>query len=522
YWLAQTRQDYLTLLFLALPLAAAQPWPRCDPSSGNYSAGSAYETNLLNLVLTLRQDASSSASRFASGTLGAAPDTVYGLVLCRGDVTASECLDCGTSAYEKATTACGRRIRDVALCFNPCYVRLSDNNFLASANNSGEIPLISGTSISSSDVAGYDRALTGLLNATVHYAVDNSTQLFATGQWVGPDPGFSHIYSAAQCAGDLSPALCRSCLQGLLRGWFTKFRFLPNGDGSRVAGSRCTLRSEVGKTFFNGAAMVQLPAKAAAPPPAATAVPVPGTTGGEDYILNWEQRLHIAFDAAQGLEYLHELCTPSIVHRDVKTPNILLDKNLVGIISDFGLSRAFNDAHTHISTVAAGTLGYLDPEYHATFQLTVKTDVYSFGIVLLEIITAQPPVIMDPQPVHLPKWVRQKIAKGSIHDVVDKKLLDQYNVSSLQSVIDLAMDCVENAAVDRPAMTEVVSKLKVLLPLVTSEKRSIYGTTQYKNSMDSEISQQYQLTISGASTEGSSFQSGYTGGMSAISMSSGR
>ncbi|EMS60017.1 hypothetical protein TRIUR3_20348 [Triticum urartu] len=269
----------LVLLFLALPLAAAQPWPRCDPSSGNYSAGSAYETNLLNLVLTLRQDASSSASRFASGTLGAAPDTVYGLVLCRGDVTASECLDCGTSAYEKATTACGRRIRDVALCFNPCYVRLSDNNFLASANNSGEIPLISGTSISSSDVAGYDRALTGLLNATVHYAVDNSTQLFATGQWVGPDPGFSHIYSAAQCAGDLSPALCRSCLQGLLRGWFTKFRFLPNGDGSRVAGSRCTLRSEVGKTFFNGAAMVQLPAKAAAPPPAATAVPVPGTTG---------------------------------------------------------------------------------------------------------------------------------------------------------------------------------------------------------------------------------------------------
>uniref|UniRef100_A0ACD5VSX0 Uncharacterized protein n=1 Tax=Avena sativa TaxID=4498 RepID=A0ACD5VSX0_AVESA len=105
--------------------------------------------------------------------------------------------------------------------------------------------------------------------------------------------------------------------------------------------------------------------------------------GGDNYCLNWEQRLYIALDAAQGLEYLHESCKPSIVHRDVKTPNILLDKNLVGIISDFGLSRAFSDAHTHISTVAAGTLGYLDPEYHATFQLTVKTDVYSFGIVLL-------------------------------------------------------------------------------------------------------------------------------------------
>ncbi|CAM0870430.1 unnamed protein product [Alopecurus aequalis] len=198
--------------------------------------------------------------------------------------------------------------------------------------------------------------------------------------------------------------------------------------------------------------------------------------GGDVYSLNWEQRLHIALDAAQGLEYLHELCTPSIVHRDVKTPNILLDKNMVGIISDFGLSRAFNDAHTHISTVVAGTLGYLDPEYHATFQLTVKTDVYSFGIVLLEIITGQPPVFMDSQPVHLTNWVRQKIAKGSINDVVDKRLLDIYDVGSLQSAVEIAMNCVENASIDRPTMTEVVSRLKVCLPAVSSEKKSVSRT----------------------------------------------
>ncbi|VAH65164.1 unnamed protein product [Triticum turgidum subsp. durum] len=192
---------------------------------------------------------------------------------------------------------------------------------------------------------------------------------------------------------------------------------------------------------------------------------------GDDYGLTWEQRLHIALDSAQGLEYLHESCTPSIVHRDVKTANILLDKNLVGIIADFGLSRAFNDAHTHISTVAAGTLGYLDPEYHATFQLTIKTDVYSFGIVLLEIITGKPPVLMDPHTYHLPNWVRQKIAKGSIQDIVDKRLLDQYDANALQSVVDLAMNCVESAAIDRPSMTEVVSRLKVLLPTTPSQKQ---------------------------------------------------
>uniref|UniRef100_A0A0D9Y9N1 non-specific serine/threonine protein kinase n=1 Tax=Oryza glumipatula TaxID=40148 RepID=A0A0D9Y9N1_9ORYZ len=245
--------------------------------------------------------------------------------------------------------------------------------------------------------------------------------------------------------------------------------------------------------------------------------------GGYDS-LNWEERLHIALDAAQGLEYLHESCTPSIVHRDVKTPNILLDKNLVAKISDFGLSRAFNAAHTHISTVAAGTLGYLDPEYHATFQLTVKTDVYSFGIVLLEIVTGQPPVFMDPQTVHLPNWVRQKIANGSVHDVVDKKLLDQYDATHLQTVIDLAMNCLENASIDRPSMTEVVSVLKVCLP-ISSERQSATSTPRKKNVMDAEIPRQFQLMISGASTtsyEGSSFQSGYTGGVSEISHISGR
>jgi serine/threonine protein kinase len=210
------------------------------------------------------------------------------------------------------------------------------------------------------------------------------------------------------------------------------------------------------------------------------------------------------------------------VHRDVKTPNILLDKNLVGIISDFGLSRAFNDAHTHISTVAAGTLGYLDPEYHTTYQLTVKTDVYSFGIVLLEIITGQPPIFMDPETVHLPNWVRQKIAKGSIHDIVDKRLLDQYDANSLQGVVDLAMNCVQNAAIDRPTMTEVVSRLKVLLPAVSSENQSVNASPRPANSMDTEMRRQFQLLISGVNNEGSSSHSGYNNGMSETGLLSGR
>uniref|UniRef100_A0A0D9V6Y8 Protein kinase domain-containing protein n=1 Tax=Leersia perrieri TaxID=77586 RepID=A0A0D9V6Y8_9ORYZ len=185
-----------------------------------------------------------------------------------------------------------------------------------------------------------------------------------------------------------------------------------------------------------------------------------------------------------GLEYLHESCTPSIVHRDVKTANILLDENLVAIISDFGLSRTFTPTHTHISTVAAGTVGYLDPEYHATFQLTVKADVYSFGNVLLEIITRQLQVLVDPEPVHLPNWVRQKIAKGSIHDVVDSRLMDQYDATCVQSIIDLAMNCVENTSIDRPSMTDIVIKLKECLPADTGDKQLLSGSYKQKETID--------------------------------------
>jgi hypothetical protein len=264
---------HAVLLLLAFPLAGAQPWARCVSSSANYSAGSTYEANLLSLVYALQQNASSSPYLFASGSLG----SVYGLMLCRGDISLTDCYDCGNLARRDAQTACRRRIRDVALCYNQCYVRLSDKNFLASTDNSGLLYLYGGN-LSSSDVAGYNRAVTSLLNATVQYAVDNSTRLFATGEWVGPDPGFSHIYSVAQCAADLSPALCRSCLQDLVGQWWRIFQ--PNWSGARIAGSRCTLRSEVGP-FYSGAPMLVLPTKAATPPPPGPApTAAPGIRGG--------------------------------------------------------------------------------------------------------------------------------------------------------------------------------------------------------------------------------------------------
>ncbi|XP_052163163.1 uncharacterized protein LOC127780288 [Oryza glaberrima] len=269
----------LVVAAVALPLAAAQPWPVCGTSGGNYTAGSTYESNLLRLASTLRANASASPTLFASGVRGAGPDAVYGLLLCRGDMSPSDCFDCGTRVGDDVAQVCNRT-KDAILVYNQCYAQFSDSgDFLAATNNSGAYSLlISGTNISSADVAGYDRAVTELLNATVRYAVENSTRLFATGQRVGADPGFRNIYSMAQCSPDLSPAQCRSCLDGLVGQWWTGFLFPRNGEGARVAGPRCYLRSELGSGFYTGAPMVLLRADGLSPASAPAPDVVPATT----------------------------------------------------------------------------------------------------------------------------------------------------------------------------------------------------------------------------------------------------
>uniref|UniRef100_A0A0D9XVM1 non-specific serine/threonine protein kinase n=1 Tax=Leersia perrieri TaxID=77586 RepID=A0A0D9XVM1_9ORYZ len=195
--------------------------------------------------------------------------------------------------------------------------------------------------------------------------------------------------------------------------------------------------------------------------------------------LTWLQRLNIALDSANGLEYLHRSCSPPLIHRDVKAHNILLTANLKAKIADFGLTRAFSsETNTHTTTEPAGTPGYLDPEYYGTSHLSEKSDVYSFGVVLLVLITAQPAIIpiSDTVKKNIVLWVHERLAEGDIEGVTDPRIRGDCDLNSVWKVADLALHCTRREGRDRPTMTEVAEGIRESLQLETSW-RSMRGSS---------------------------------------------
>ncbi|WCJ39655.1 Leucine-rich repeat protein kinase family protein [Euphorbia peplus] len=187
-------------------------------------------------------------------------------------------------------------------------------------------------------------------------------------------------------------------------------------------------------------------------------------------ILSWDVRLQIAVDAAQGLEYLHNGCKPQMVHRDVKTTNILLNDKFQAKLADFGLSRMFPvDGGTHVSTVVAGTPGYLDPEYYVTNRLSEKSDVYSYGVVLLEIITGRSVIIKTDsgdERIHISQFVNDMVENGDIESILDPRVVAgkvNVDVNSVWKVVELAMACLSKSAGQRPTMNQLVTQLNQCL-----------------------------------------------------------
>ncbi|CAL0316409.1 unnamed protein product [Lupinus luteus] len=178
-------------------------------------------------------------------------------------------------------------------------------------------------------------------------------------------------------------------------------------------------------------------------------------------LLPWSIRMKIAIETAAALAYLH---ASDIIHRDVKTNNILLTKNFCVKVADFGLSRQFPTHVTHVSTAPQGTPGYVDPEYHQCYQLTSKSDVYSFGVVLIELISSKPAVDINrsKEEINLSNLAIKKIQESAISELVDPSLCfasDNEVKRKIVSVAELAFQCLQSDKEFRPSMDEVLNEL---------------------------------------------------------------
>ncbi|CAK9145360.1 unnamed protein product [Ilex paraguariensis] len=176
----------------------------------------------------------------------------------------------------------------------------------------------------------------------------------------------------------------------------------------------------------------------------------------------WTTRMSIAIETASVLAYLH---ASDVIHRDVKTNNILLDNNFSVKVADFGLSRLFPTDVSHVSTAPQGTPGYVDPEYHQCYQLTDKSDVYSFGVVLIELISSKPSldITRHRHEITLSNMAINKIQKNALHELVDPSLGFESDCKVRELITDiaeLAFQCLKNGRGMRPSMKEVLEVLK--------------------------------------------------------------
>ncbi|XP_019077601.2 putative leucine-rich repeat receptor-like serine/threonine-protein kinase At2g19230 [Vitis vinifera] len=200
-------------------------------------------------------------------------------------------------------------------------------------------------------------------------------------------------------------------------------------------------------------------------------------SGKNGSVLSWEQRVQIAIEAAQALEYLHDGCNPSIIHRDVKAANILLNEKMQAKVADFGWSRSMpSESQSHVSaTFVVGTSGYLDPEYNKTGKLTKESDVYSFGIVLLELISGRSAKIEDN--LSILDWFYPVFESGKLEDIVDPRLQGIFSTNSAWRAVETANSCIPLRSIERQTMSYVVNELKECLKLLEMSSPSNTGVT---------------------------------------------
>ena len=193
----------------------------------------------------------------------------------------------------------------------------------------------------------------------------------------------------------------------------------------------------------------------------------------DDYNMTWEVRLGIAVEIAGALAYMHSASSFPIYHRDIKTTNILLDEKYRAKVSDFGTSRSVTVDQTHLTTLVAGTFGYMDPEYFLSSQYTDKSDVYSFGVVLVELITGEKPLsrVRSEEGKSLATYFIEAMKENRVVDIIDDRIKEESKLDQVMAVAELAGRCLSRKGRKRPNMREVSIELEKIRSKTTFHKQ---------------------------------------------------
>ncbi|KAL6870927.1 hypothetical protein ACP4OV_014775 [Aristida adscensionis] len=563
---------------------------------------STFEANLAKLSAAILANTSASGG-FSKLSMGAAPDTVYGLALCRGDAAGANCTACLKTAFKKAQLHCNRT-KEVAVHLQLCKVRLLDMDFLdgtgneptgaawqmdknAHPNETERAAFVAGT-------------VSTFLRETARFAAYNTTRKFGTAL-KNIDAGSSgKLYSMAQCTPDMSPYHCSACLEDII--WKTSSPNNSDEQKGGIIGVRCSIRYKANK-FYDGNAMLivgsrrkgdvnsqEIPAgqlhhekefvwtmdanintefslfdfaqlqkatdnfsnenklgqggfgpvyKGILPCGLEIAVKRLSTGSRQGLIefknevqliaklqhaslvrllgccsepeekilvyeylpnksldffifekseeraqLDWKRRLVIIEGIAHGLLYLHKHSRLRVIHRDLKASNILLDGSMNPKISDFGIAKIFNSNDIEGNTTrVVGTYGYMAPEYASEGLFSIKSDVFSFGVLLLEIISGKRNSNFRRNGgfLNLLGYAWQLWKEGKWHELVDTSLVIEHCSSELFKCINIALLCVQENAIDRPTMSDVTTMLSTVDANLPEPKHPAYYNVRVAN-----------------------------------------
>lgn len=207
---------------------------------------------------------------------------------------------------------------------------------------------------------------------------------------------------------------------------------------------------------------------------------------GEVSPLTWDIRMNILINAAKGLSYLHEGLEPKVVHRDVKSSNILLDRQWNAKVSDFGLAKLIGSERTYVTTRVMGTFGYVAPEYASTGMLNERSDVYSFGVLIMEIISGRTPVdyTKPPGEVNLVEWLKTMVGERKSEQVVDPKMKGKPSSKALKRALLVALRCIDPEAQKRPKMGHVIHMLEVDDTIFSEGRKEVVGKSDGYNQVE--------------------------------------